>query len=120
MSLQAHEVSMMLSVTGEACQPSPKSPWSGWLGRGFLWRLSWTSLLLNMSLEFLATIWKSVSKVLYVIHVQSVWTSVSMPTAVLPEGLCTLLGQLTTNPHHLECHHPKFSFWTSIVGFCCH
>jgi len=59
MSLQAHEVSMTLSVTGEARRPSPKSPWSGWLGRGFLRRLSWTSLLLNMLLEFLATIWKS-------------------------------------------------------------
>jgi len=53
MKLRACGVSMTSVVTGEARQPSPKSPWSGGLGEGFLHRLAWASVLLSMSPEFL-------------------------------------------------------------------
>jgi len=42
MRLWACGVSMTPLVTGEACQPSSKSPWSGGLGKGFLCRFVWT------------------------------------------------------------------------------
>jgi len=53
MKLRACGVSMTSVVTGEARRPSPKSPWSGGLGEGFLRRLAWASVLLSMSPEFL-------------------------------------------------------------------
>ncbi len=40
MILQACGVSMTSLVTGEAHQPSPKSPWSGGLEEGFLCRFA--------------------------------------------------------------------------------